>query len=300
MRKSERQEFDQLYSQHLENLKLQGLSKGTISIYGKAIRRLHESFDSPIEDLTKADLKKHFSNLVSSKTWSTVRCDLCGIKFFWKHVLNREWEWLDIVKPPQFKSLPNVLSMDEIIELLNTFRIFRYKVFFFAVYSLGLRKSEALSLKTGDIDSKRMFVHIRNGKRRKDRMIPMPPQTLEMLRSYYKTHRHPSLIFPEAKQGKTVDRLSSKHMSYTSVCYAINAATEEIGITKRITAHSLRHTYAVHLLEAGLSLRHIQENLGHSSPMTTAIYTQLTDVSQQVSREVVDSIMSTVFRGINS
>ncbi len=297
MEQKKKQEFKDLYSQHLEELKLQGLSKGTISIYGKAIRRLQESFDSPLRDLTQADLKKHFSNLIDTKTWSTVRCDLYGIKFFWKHVLAKEWEWVDIVKPPRFKTLPDVLSIDEVTELLNSFRIFRYKAFYFVAYSLGLRKEEALSLKIENIDSQRMFVHIRNGKRRKDRIIPLPIQTLKMLRSYYKTHKHPTLIFPEIKHNQANSH-SLKQMSYSSVLYAIKAAVEEVGITKRITPHSLRHTYAVHLLEAGLNLRHIQENLGHSSPLTTAIYTQLTDVSQQVSKEIVNDVISTVYGGL--
>ncbi len=300
MQKKEKQQFDKLYSLHLENLRLQGKSKKTIASYGKSIRRLVEFFNSSPENLTKLDLKKYFSSLVSSHSWSTVIVDLNGIKFFWKYVLDKEWEWVDIVKPPVFKSLPDVLSLSETVNLLNTFKISQYKVFFFTVYSMGLRINEALTLEVRDIDSSRMFVHIRCSKRNKDRFVPLPKQTLVMLRSYWKTHKNSKLIFPHIKGCPSCINQTTKHMNQSAAQSAIKAAVKDAGIKKKITTHSLRHTYATHLLEFGLSLRHIQEILGHSSPVSTAVYTKLTQVSEKESGKVICKIMTKVYSGLNA
>jgi len=298
MKKSEKQKFDKLYSLHLENLKLQGKSKGTITSYGKAIRRLVEFFDRLPETFTKEDLKKYFSSLVASHSWSTVIVDLNGIKFFWRHVLEKDWEWVDIVKPPKFKTLPDVLSIDETIRLINTFQLMKYKVFFFTVYSMGLRISEALNLETGDIDSDRMFVHIRNSKRNKDRYVHLPQETLKLLRNYWKTHRNPRLVFPKDKGCGSCVKNAETSMSGNSVQAAIRAAVKDAKIRKDITTHSLRHSFATHMLEAGLNLRQIQEHLGHSSPVTTAVYTKLTRSSHEMSEKVIDAIMGKVSAGI--
>ncbi len=297
-KKPEKQKFDALYALHLENLKLQGKSPGTITSYGKAIRRLVEFFERLPEDLSQEDLKKYFGSLVVSHSWSTVIVDLNGIKFFWKHVLKKDWEWVEIVKPPKFKTLPDVLSIQETIRLINTFRLLKYKVFFFTVYSMGLRISEALNLEIGDIDSDRMFVHIRNSKRNKDRYVHLPNETVGLLRTYWKTHRNPRLLFPDDKGCNSCMRQAEITMSENGAQAAIRAAVKDAKIRKKITTHSLRHTFATHLLEAGLNLIQIREQLGHSSISTTAIYTKLTRPSHELAEKVIGEIMGKVSSGI--
>lgn len=295
MQTNEKKRFDDLQSKHLENLILQGKAKGTIENYVIAVRKLFQYFKRSVEDLSTEDLRLYFLNMIKSRSWSTVNININGLKFFWKYTLKKEWGLDDIIKPPSYTTIPDVLSLREVVTLLRTFRIQKYRVFFFTVYSLGLRIGEALELETSDIDSDRMFVHIRCGKRNKDRYVPLSKQTLKVLREYWKTHRNPKFIFPDSR----IPRNSSEPMKRHAAQMAINVAVKEAGIKKRITAHSLRHSYATHLLEAGVSLRHIQNILGHSSLEATAIYTKITSISDKSAAKVVAEIMEKVCEEIN-
>ncbi len=162
MNPSERKRFDKLYQQHLTALKLQGKSKSTISMYARAVRRIAEHFDRCPDNLTVEELKEYFSQLVDSHSWSTVKVDRCGLQFFWKHVLQRDWDWVAITKPPIVKRLPDILTVREVERVINAVRKIRYRVFLLTIYSMGLRLEEALSLQVGDIDGQRMRVHIRD------------------------------------------------------------------------------------------------------------------------------------------
>jgi site-specific recombinase XerD len=177
--------------------------------------------------------------------------------FFCRHVLGRELEWFEIVKPPQTHSLPDVPTRAEVQRLINGVRRLRYRVFFFAVYSMGLRLGEGLGLEVGDIDAQLSRVHVRQAKGGRDRYVPLPESTLQHLRRFWCTHRHPRLLFPNASGHAATRRVATGTMDRGGVQAALKAARIDCGIHKHLTVHSLRHAYATHLLELGVDLRSI-------------------------------------------
>jgi len=281
MNNQEQQRYNSLYHQHLINLSLQGKRPATIDGYSRAVRRITTYFDRCPDTFTIHDLKQYFHALSQTHAWSTVKIDRCGLQFFYRYTLNKQWQWLDIVKPPQRKVIPDILTPAQIANLIRQTKQPRYQIFFLTLYTMGLRLSEALHLSVADIDSQTMQVHIRDGKGGKDRMLPLPEQTLLSLRQYWTSHRHPTLLFPGLGKG------ANTPMDKGGVQKAMKAVLRQCAINKRISPHSLRHCFATHLLEQGVDLRSLQQLLGHSSLNTTARYTQLTAVKQQ---EVVTHI----------
>lgn len=277
--------------QHQRALELQGKAAATIDAYSRAVRRVAGHFDRPLDDLSQDDLRDYFLALKSSHSWSTVKCDRFGLQFFWQHTLRQQWNWVDIVKPPRTKTLPDVLTVEEAIRVLSKIRVDRYRVFLFTVYSMGLRLGEGLALRPADIDSGRLQVHIRQAKGNKDRLVPLPRLTLGVLRAFWTTHRNPNLLFPNFRGSPDTIRAADTPMDRGGAQEALQAALKEAGIAKHITVHSLRHSYATHLVEQGVHLRAIQEILGHSSPLTTALYTRLTQPTFQDRAALINALM---------
>lgn len=284
--------FQRLYKEHLQALRLQGKADATIDLYSRAVRRVAAFFPKPVQDLSPADLKTYFASLIETHSWSTVKVDRCGLQFFWEHVLHKDWEWVKIVKPPRAARLPDILTVDEVQTVLNTLRKPRYRAYFFTLYSMGLRLGEALNLRVADIDSKKMQVHIRNGKGAKDRFVPLPTSTLRILREFWKTHQNPNLLFPNMNGSPETIRKAQSPMDKGGVQEALQAALRECRISKRICVHSLRHSFATHLVEAGVQLRLIQDHLGHAHPQTTALYSRLTEPSFQNRAEAINALMN--------
>jgi len=284
MNTSQEQHYNFLYEQHLINLRLQGKRPSTIDAYARAVRRITAFFDKSPDTLTTPDLKLYFNNLIQTHSWSTIKLDRNGLQFFYRYTLNKQWEWLAIVKPPQVKSIPDMLTPKQVSDVINQTKQLRYQVFFMTLYSMGLRLSECLNLTIHDIDKSTMLVHVRDGKGGKDRMVPLPELTLLALRDYWKTHRHERLIFP-GTHTKT-----NTPMDKGSVQKALKRVLQDCHITKLISPHSLRHCYATHLLEQGLDLRSLQHLLGHASLNTTARYTQLTKVKQRDMSRAVNQL----------
>ncbi len=281
----EQARFDELYEDMQQNLLLQGKRPKTIEGYSRGVRRVAEYFDRCPDKLTAADLKKYFASLVKSHSWSTVKLDRNGIGFFYRHVLNKPWEWLNIVKPPQVQTLPDILSREETLTVINATRKLRYRVFFLTLYSMGLRLGEGLRMEVGDIDGGRHRVHVRNAKGGKDRYVPLPDVTLGVLRQFWTTHRNPRLVFPNPNGGVKLMSRATGPMDSGGVQQALKAAVRDCGIHRKISPHSLRHGYATHLLELGVDLREIQAILGHARPETTARYAQLTEVTSAHAKE---------------
>ena len=188
--------------------------------------------------------------------------------------------------------MPDVLSIDEVRRLIDAVRTPHNKAFFWTVYSLGLRVQEALNLQVGDIDSARMVVHVHCGKGAKDRFVPLPPRTLAVLRHYWSIHRHPEWLFPALGHDRELAGSATRPMAASSVNAALRQLVLELGIKKRVSIHTLRHTYATHLLEAGINLRLIQQYLGHSSLKATMIYLHLTSLGQEQARDTINRLMS--------
>jgi site-specific recombinase XerD len=288
----EQERFDCLYARHLQALKLQGKRGKTIDGYARAVRRIAGHFDRCPDSLTPDELKSYYSWMLENYSWSSLKVDLWGLVFFYRHVLERELEWIEIVKPPQAQTLPDIPTRAEVQRLINGVRRLRYRVFFFTIYSMGLRLGEGLALEVGDIDGQRYRVHVRQAKGGRDRYVPLPEPTLQHLRRFWCTHRHPRLLFPNASGDPALMRQASSCMDRGGVQAALKAARIDCGIHKRLTVHSLRHAYATHLLELGVDLRSIQVVLGHYRPETTARYAHLTEVNRQQAKDRIEDLVS--------
>jgi site-specific recombinase XerD len=196
-----------------------------------------------------------------------------------------------MIRPPKEHKLPVVLSVEEVQQLLGYLRLPHYLVCLSTIYACGLRVSEGVKLQIAQIDGARMLLHVRQGKGAKDRNVPLSPHTLEMLRKYWATHRHPVWLFPtQDPRGNDSPATADTPMTVRSVQRALRAALKESGLQKHATVHTLRHSWATHLLEAGVDLRIIQAYLGHSSPTTTAIYTHLTHKAGALATEAITQL----------
>jgi integrase/recombinase XerD len=286
----EQTRFTVLYKRYLNELTLQGKQPKTIEMYSRALRKVGDYFDCCPDHLTQEQLKAYFLDLATNLSWSSVKVARNAIQFFYKHVLNRPWTWVNIVKPPKVQPLQDVLTQGEMEMIINQTRERRYQVYYLATYSLGLRLSESLNLTIADIDRHLMRVHVRRGKGNKDRFVPLPLFTYNALRQYWSIHRHPYLIFPGAKAsfkpGKT-----DIVMDRGGIQKTIKIVAKECGISKNVHIHTLRHSFATNLLESGVNLRTIQTILGHVNADTTAKYTRLTKEVQQNSNLMINALV---------
>ena len=233
MKQSEVNRFNKLYERQLKTLKLQGKAQKTIDAYARAIRRVRDYFDCCPDKLKQEQFENYFADLVESHSWSTVKIDRLGLQHFWKYVLKKDWNWVDIVKPPKIKTIPDILTPAEVEKLIGATRKLRYRVFLLATYSMGLRLGEALSLQVGDVDALRKIVHVRRGKGHKDRLVPLPDLTLFGLRELWKRHRHPKMIFPNANGSSETIRNAKSHMDRGGVQKAMQVVVAECGIKKK-------------------------------------------------------------------
>jgi site-specific recombinase XerD len=277
----------------IECLQLRGLSARTQESYLRAVRQLAEHYHKAPDLITEAELRQYFLFLKNVKRYSrpTMTIAICGIKFFFERTLAKEWTTFNLVRPAPEKKLPVILSQKEVRQILSRIRLPRYKVCLSTIYACGLRLQEGTNLHVSDIDSARLMLHVRHGKGAKDRYVPLPTRTLELLRQYWRTHRHPRLLFPAAGRNHIDLAKATEPMSKRSVQDAFHAALKESGNHKRASVHTLRHSWATHLLEAGVNLRLIQEWLGHNSPATTSVYTHLTVKAEQLGAAAINQLM---------
>lgn len=278
----------------MEDMQLHGLSEGTQEVYVSAIRRLAEYYCKPPDQIAEEELRQYFLYLINEKRVGRSTCTmlLCAAKFLYEYTLQREWPTLQLVRPPKEKKLPAILSQEEVRQILAGVYQLRYRVCLGTIYACGLRISEGVSLHVADIDSSRMLVHIHKGKGARDRYVPLPQRTLEQLRRFWVSHRNPEWLFPSGFHRRSLLATADTHISGKSVRQAFHDALEASGIRKKATVHTLRHSYATHLLEAGINLRHIQSYLGHSALQTTALYTHLTRRAEDLAGETIDQLMA--------
>ena len=283
----------ELRKKMIECLQLRGFSERTQEAYTRAVRQLAEHYHKSPDLITEEELRQYFLHIINVKHYSrnTTTIALCGIRFFFEQTLNRNWSLFNIVRPAPEHKLPVILSLEEVREILNRVRLLRYRVCLSTIYACGLRLQEGIRLAVPDIDSARMMIHVRHGKGNKDRYVPLPQRTLELLRDYWSTHRNPVLIFPAEGRDHIDLSKATEPMSKSSVQDAFRAALKQSGINKRASVHTLRHSWATHLLEAGVNLRLIQEYLGHSSPATTSVYTHLTVKAEQLGAEAINRVI---------
>lgn len=286
--------MSELRQRMIESLQLRGLSERTQEAYVRAVRQLAEHFHKSPDLISEEELRQYFLFLKNVKKFSrpSTTIALCGIKFFFEQVLNRDISTLNLIRPAREKKLPVILSPDEVLQILRLVRLQSYRTCLSTIYSCGLRLQEGTHLQVPDIDSSRQMIHVRLGKGGKDRYVPLPPRTLELLRQYWVTHRNPLLIFPAPTRAQINLALSTQPMPKSSLQKVFRAALKQSGIHKLASLHTLRHSWATHLLEAGVNLRLIQNYLGHSSPATTSLYTHLTVKAEQIASQLINRLMT--------
>jgi len=273
----------------LQDMQLRGLAPKTQEAYATAVRQLADYFSKSPDQIVEEELRDYFLYLKNEKKVSRSTCTqaLCGIKFFFEQTLQREWKTFDLIRPGKSDKLPVVLSVNEVHRLLNHLKHPAYRACLSVIYGCGLRLQEGVGLQVSNVDSDRMCLHIQQGKGRKDRYVPLPATVLPLLRAYWLTHRHSTWLFP----AKTTTGVRET-MSPTGVQRAFKAALQKSGVNKTASVHTLRHSWATHLLEAGVNLRLIQIWLGHRSLKTTAIYTHLTRPAEEMATRAINQVMA--------
>jgi integrase/recombinase XerD len=278
----------------LQDLKLAGLSERTQQAYLDAVRHFANYYGKSPAELGEEQLRQYFVYLRDEKKQarSSITIALCGIKFFYERTLERNWKLFEYLRPPKQHSLPVVLSREEVDRVLAAVRIEVYRLCLTTIYTCGLRLTEGASLTPADVDSAHLQLYVR-GKGNKGRYVPLPAALLPVLRAHWQTHRSPSWLFPAPTRRGTAHAVEhgGPHANRSSLQSAFRRAVRTAGIHKRAHVHSLRHSYATHLLESGVSLRLIQSYLGHSSPGTTAIYTHLTRSLHDAARAPIDQLL---------
>jgi integrase/recombinase XerD len=282
----------ELRQKMIEDMQLNGLAARTQAAYVLAVRQLAEYHRKPPDQMSETDLREYFLYLKNVKqvSRSTSTLALCGIKFFYEKTLGEKWPVLDLVRPAKESKLPVVLSIGEVGRILGGVRHSHYRVCLTLIYACGLRLLEGVHMRVNQIDGARQQVHVRGGKGNKDRYVPIPEVTLAMLRAYWRGHRHREWLFPVRR------KVRPGPMCKSGVQRAFRASLRASGINKAATVHTLRHSYATHLLEAGVNLRVIQLYLGHASITTTARYLHLTQVGKGKSVEVINQMLGEVCR----
>lgn len=229
-------DFKIKYTKHCKYLKLRGMQPKTVDAYARAIRRIGNYFDCELDNLTQDQLLDYFYKLLGSHSWSAVKLDLYGLKFFYTHVLNKTWVDIPLIKPPKTTRIRDIITLEQATQLFAATNKLSYRVFLFTLYSLGLRLSEGLILAPADIDADRMQVHIRDSKGNKDRLVPLPQKTLNVLRQFWLLHRHPSYLFPNRKRGLAKVHLAESPLDRGGIQIAIKAVIRQIGIKKKLLA----------------------------------------------------------------
>jgi len=280
----------------VEDLQLAGMAESTQREYVRAVRQLAEHYMKSPAEIGEEEIRQYFLYLKNVKKWARPTCTtaICGIKFFWEQTLKRDWTTVGLVRPAREKKVPVILTREEIVAIMQQVKLFRYRVCLETIYACGLRLSEGIGLQVSDVDSGRMLLHV-HGKGGKERYVPLPSATLHRLREFWKSHRNRTWLFPRAGQGHAATRnMRTATQPFTKgvVQAAFRKALKASGISKRAHVHTLRHSYATHLLEAGVNLRQIQVNLGHNSPQTTSVYAHLTAIGQEKARQTLDELMN--------
>jgi len=281
------------YQKSMRALQLAGMSEPTQKGYTRSVRMLVDFCGKTPDLISEQELQDYFLHRKNVDKWAAATMRICysGIKFFFINVLKRDWHTLKLIYAKREQTLPTVLSVKEVWNIINAVNTIQNKTYLTAVYTCGLRLHEALFLQVTDIDAQRMRIHVHRGKGAKDRYVPLPKSTLHILRIYWKRHRNPLWIFPRLGRSGLEGPKATRPMAKASVQGALRRVLKQLNIKKRISIHTLRHSYATHLLEAGVNIRRIQQYLGHSSLNSTMIYLHLTTQGHENAYDIINSLM---------
>lgn len=281
-----------LYQKMSDDLHLTSKAQRTHDGYLREIRKLADHYRLAPDNVSEQQLRRYFLFLKNEKQLAegSLTVTLSAFKFFFGITCPRNWETFASLKVKGPKTLPEVITISQVHLIIDACNTQRMAVFFWTAYSMGLRLSEALNLQVGDVDAERGFVHVHRGKGAKDRYIPLPTSTLHQLRTHWLTHQHKRFLFPADGRNHQGMSQAKTPMAPTTPQDAMKLITNKINFGKKVCTHTLRHSYATHLLEAGVSLKVIQKYLGHSSLQTTMVYLHLTDVAEVDARAVIEKI----------
>jgi len=270
----------ELRCRFMDDMTLHGMAPTTQKVYVHAVKQLAAHYGRSPDQLSEQELRDYFLYLANEKlvACSTLRLQIFAVKFLYTRTLQRPWPTLKILRGRPQQKLPVVLDPKEAKRLLAVQRSPVARMCATLMYCCGLRISEALRLQVTDIDSQRMVVIVRGGKGNKDRHIPLPRRTLELLRAYWREYQPKTWLFTTPDGRPLADH---------SVRYFLKKACKDCGISKRVSCHTLRHSYATNLMAQGVDVRVIQVLLGHRSLKTTTLYLHMTS---SVMRAVQDSI----------
>jgi site-specific recombinase XerD len=266
----------------IQDLRIRNYSPRTIDIYVRCVARFARYFGQSPSDLGPVQIREYQSYLVETKkaSWTTYNQTVCALRFLYRNTLGREEVIEHIPFPKREKKLPVVLSVEEVFCLLDAVKNVKHRTVLMTMYAAGLRLSEALHLKIGDIDGSRGLICVRQGKGKKDRYVDLTPSLRRILRDYYTSYRPTNWLFP----GK----IPGRPMHPTAVQKAVGMARLRARLNKPVCTHTMRHCFATHLLEAGTNLRTIQVALGHGSLNTTSIYLHIASRTKQTRTVPVD------------
>lgn len=267
--------------------------------YYRQLRLLTEHFDADPAQLTEEQIREFFLHLKTERQWKpkTMRQSAAALRLFYAEMLQQEhWEVFSQLKIRDHKELPVVLTREQVIALLNHIQLRRYRIPAKLIYVCGLRLSECLSLTVHDINGKEGKLWVREGKGGKDRMVPIPAVMVEDLRRYWAFHKNPRLLFPSVGRGRCDQEALKQRMHEATQPMTVSALQRLMTIARKelhlpqASPHTLRHSFATHLVEAGASLHLVKDLLGHNHINTTMVYLHLTHRSDQDSRRLIESL----------
>jgi site-specific recombinase XerD len=268
----------------IEDMKLRNLAPRTIQAYVTRVARFARHFGRSPDALGRDEVRSFLIHLVEDKRvcWSIYNQTVAGLRFLYEVTLGREGVMVRIACPKQPKKLPVVLSLEEVARLFAAITGLKHRAILMTAYAAGLRISEVVSLRVDDIDSQRMVLRVRQAKGRRDRYVMLSPRLLTLLRKYWKVARPTEWLFPGDIPGRPLN---------TSTVYRVCVqAARDAGLSKHVTVHTLRHSFATHLLEAGTDIRTIQVLLGHRNLKTTAVYTHVSPAAVETTRSPLDQL----------
>ena len=268
----------------IEDMHLRNFAPGTVSVYVNCIARFARHFGKSPDLLGPDDVRAYLLHLIEQRrsSWSYYNQNLQALRFLYNVTLGRDCVLKHIACPKRPKRLPVVLSGEEVVRFFTAIDGLKHRALLMTAYAAGLRVSEVTALRVEDIDSRRMVIRVRQGKGSKDRYVMLSPKLLELLRAYWKAARPRVWLFP----GNDPER----PITTSAVRKACQRAREAAGLGKHVTVHTLRHSFATHLLEAGTDLRTIQVLLGHHSPRTTAVYTHVSPAAVRATTSPLDRL----------
>lgn len=282
----------------LECLDLRGVSERTKLDYFRKIKPLEQYYSQDPLTLSIHKIREYFLYLIRVKKHSpaTMKSIFYSIRFFYIHAVGLTKEDFNFYKPKVERKLPVVLNRSEVRKILKNIRVYDYKIIFTLAYQCGLRVSEAVNVKIADIDGELNTITVRNSKGNKDRAVPLPEKLYHQLREYWKTHRNMLLLFPKMTSANNkLDRtITTESIAIKTVQAVMKSVREEVGILKKATFHTLRHSYATHILEAGVHIKTIQEYLGHANLSSTMIYLHLSTASRKKSAQIINKMMKDI------